>query len=314
MTSEFEEQIQEAAKTLFIGAAPERSDALDELWSGNNLKFTLLSNLVSVRADGQLIEEKFIIRGGTYREVQFNHRAMRAFWVASFAAWEGMSVYLCSLGMRRVEEQNLDRFRDLLYAVHSIIDERDPTIIPLPQGVPNPGQFTQDPETRAPGELAVFAVAWALLHEIRHIKHQREGTSTTYSPAEEQRQEEFFCDEFAVKYLLGNIKTYSDCYNESQLRVTRKRRIGLHFALFALTVLAYELPQKWGESGSHPSIQSRIDKMWDLIQDGEFDLAALYSLASFRSLQLVWPDAPCPNLSIRKIIYGILLHIKRRFT
>src|SRR5437588_9326728 len=85
---------------------------------------------------------------------------------------------------------------------------------PLPVGVPEPGVLPDvaiSAEARAAAELAIFAVGWVFLHEIRHLKHQQEGTAVPPDgePAKQQAQEAS-CDEFATRFILSDVVPRTD--------------------------------------------------------------------------------------------------------
>src|SRR4029077_465418 len=94
--------------------------------------------------------------------------------------------------------------------VADILDASDPYSVPLPFDIPQPGVFVSagaDPQNRAAGELAVFAVGWALLHEVHHIQHGQDhasapSTSTPETGQESRHDEELFCDRFATEFIL----------------------------------------------------------------------------------------------------------------
>jgi len=123
-------EVQVAAQRLFEGVVPERAADLKELWQKYQPKFHLLAD---AGPDGL-----FVMAGGRYRDVAFNHRALRAFWLASFFAWEG---YL------RVHEQvttgaaSFDRFDDMLEVFHRMLTENEPLSVALPTGVSEPGYY-----------------------------------------------------------------------------------------------------------------------------------------------------------------------------
>lgn len=251
-----DEHVQTAVRSLFEGVAPEKNAELKRLWIKYSPRFNVLEN---VTGDG-----RFIMDAGAYRDVRFNYRALRAFWVASFIAWEGyraVSEYL------REGNMNFDTLSEMLQCFQRILDHDDPVAVPLPHGVVEPGVLpdaTSFPEQRAPAELAIFAVGWALLHEIRHIKHQQKGTAA--SPDDEpakKREEESSCDDFATRFLLSEVGAYAASQGVEPTLVRQKREISIYFALFALTLLAKD---RWGASDSHPAIQARIHaacKLWD---------------------------------------------------
>jgi hypothetical protein len=71
-----DEAVQDAARELFLGVAPERHAELQALWWRYGPSFELLSDS---GPDG-------FLEAGLFKFVRFNHRAMRAFWLASFIA------------------------------------------------------------------------------------------------------------------------------------------------------------------------------------------------------------------------------------
>lgn len=276
-----ESDIQLAVKQLFIGVAPERSDELSKLWDEYQLRFNLLPE------DGR--DGKFVMDAGAYRDVRFNHRALRAFWVSVFAAWEG---YRVALG----DAIDSSRFRSLLDAVHEILETEDPCEVQLPDGIPAPGVFVEarlDSQARAAAELAVFSAGWALLHEVRHIQHQQAGTSAEIDGAlESKHAEEVSCDEFAIRFILERSGDYATQHSVSKELVDQKRQAGVHLALFALTVIARN---HWAATKDHPSIQTRIDEVWRGIRRcGMNSEAALIARLAFHSLTEVYVEAPRP--------------------
>ena len=193
-----DDEIQLAARCLFEGVVPERSAELIALWEQYQPKFHLRSDAGVVMA------------GGLYRDVEFNHRALRAFWLAAFIAWEGY--------MRVHEEMtngsaDFDRFDDMVDIFSRILDEEDPSSVLLPQGVSEPGHYPdakQYPQEKAAADLATFATGWAFLHEIRHIKHQQDGTgAASGDPAKKFHEEEFSCDEYATTFILDGVDQYA---------------------------------------------------------------------------------------------------------
>ena len=71
--------VQEAVHSILCGSAPERNCELQQLWKLLNPQFQLWQD-----NDGK--EARFVMDAGAYRYVRFNHRAVRAFWLASYVA------------------------------------------------------------------------------------------------------------------------------------------------------------------------------------------------------------------------------------
>lgn len=250
-----------------------------QIWTQYQPRFNLLPD--------QGVDGLFVMDAGAYREVRFNHRALRAFWVASFAAWE--SYRTCAEG-----DAELTRLHCLLDSVSTILTSNDPVTVQLPPGVPEPGLFVDpadDLQARAAGELAVFATAWALLHEIRHIQLQQEGDlSLEDANSKSIHVEELACDSFATAFILDRIEQYSKSQDVSEILVAQKRQAGIFFALYAITVIGRG---RWGKSAEHPSIQDRIKSVWNRIASQNLNrTAALLGAGAFWSLNQVWNGSP----------------------
>ena len=211
-----DDEVQRAVMSQFLGIVPERGKELEQLWSDNNLLFSLL-------ADGNEIR----MEGGLYRHVRFNHRTLRVLWVASFAAWEAYRALVIAIESGRTPA--FTRLNELLDCAVSIRDSATPINVPLPQGIPEPGSFVDGatfPELRAASELAVFVSGWAMLHEVRHVLHQREGTSTSEDDEpSKRREEELSCDAFATKFIMDKIDQYASTTGQNFASVVLKRKI-----------------------------------------------------------------------------------------
>ena len=274
---------------LFLGVAPEREEELQKLLN----QYSVVAHVVADDADGNLP----VMDAGAYVIVRFNHRILRAIWLLSFSAWEG---YIAT----HVEAQPLDatealrRFKSTLDTAMQVCAAENPDSIPFPKGIPQPGileDHQPDSYARVAAEIAIFAAGWALLHETRHLMHQQEGTSGV-GTAEERHKEELSCDEFATRFLLEKVDEYAVSHGESKELVTMKRQIGIHFAMYALAVIGRD---NWGESSTHPAIQSRIDQALSIMEEEGFSKgAAIIACASFAALRREFPNAPAPLESI----------------
>jgi len=279
-----DDEIQLAARHLFEGVVPERSAELIALWKQYQPKFHLLSD------DGP--DGMFVMAAGRYRDVAFNHRALRAFWLAAFIAWEG---YLRVHEVATNGSADFDRFDDMVNLYARILAEEDPSSVPLPQGVSEPGHYTdakQSPQERAAAELATFATGWAFLHEIRHIKHQQEGTGAAPDdPVEKHHEEELSCDEYATTFILDGVDQYAQTENVDSEKVRQKRELGIYFAQFAMTLIGAGY---WDASDTHPAMQKRIDATIKLMGGSGTRMSDAVAHAAFAALWRKWPDAPGP--------------------
>jgi hypothetical protein len=276
-----DENVQTAVGALFEGVVPEKNAELRELWQKYSPRFNILQD---VTRDG-----RFILDAGAYTQVRVNPRALRAFWLASFIAWEGYRAVAEYLVRGMFDSGTLNAMVETLERI--LVDD-DPGSVPLPNGVPEPGilpDVATDTPGRAAAELAIFAVGWAFLHEIGHLRHQQDGTAVP-SDAEpaKRRAEETSCDEFATKFILSGVDSYAKSKGVASNLVRQKREIGIYFALFALTLIARG---NWGESNSHPSVQERISAASEIMgQDNDISVAV--AATSFAALRTIWPGAP----------------------
>ncbi len=211
-------EIQKAARALFEGITPERRAELSELWTRYEPRFSLRSDSGS---DGL-----FVLEGGRYRDVWFNHRAMRAFWLASYVAWEG---YARIHDLATTETGNFEHFNQMVDVLFEMLKADDPSGVKLPDGVPEPGIYpvvTDNPSARAAAELATFATGWAFLHEIRHLQHQQEGTGAAHdAECIVKHEEELSCDEFATHFILERADEFARLHSVNADLVVQSRHL-----------------------------------------------------------------------------------------
>lgn len=279
-------EVQEAAHRLFEGVVPERAEDLKALWAQYQPRFNLLTEAGP--------EGLFVMGAGSYREVVFNHRALRAFWLASFIGWEGyLKVHEVATG----SEADFDRFNEMIDVFWKMLTVEDLSDVEMPEGVSEPGAYPDRekyPQERAAAELATFATGWAFLHEIRHLKHQQDGTSAAPdAPAEEQHKEELSCDEYATTFILDYVDQYAMEQAVDADKVRQKRELGVYFAMFAMTLIG---AGRWNASESHPAMQARIDAAIQQMGGSGTSMSDAIAHAAFAGLWLRWPDAPGPFL------------------
>ena len=276
-------------RDLFLGIAPERGEKLEEYWKHYGPQFDI--------ADDDGPSGKIVMEAGCYALVRFNHRTMRLFWLSGFLLWEAFQ----TLHRFAVTgEMDTARFQELLYCFQETQEADNVDAVRWPEGIPPPGELVDhkfgDPG-RVGGEIAIFAVGWALLHEIRHLIHQQDGTSAQADNHESRIDEELSCDEFATRFLLEGAEEYSIGADEPLPVVSAKRQAGIYCAMFAITLLA---KPNWASSESHPAIQERIDATLNQLEFfGLAKTAALIAAAAYSILKLVYENAPDP---IRRIV------------
>jgi hypothetical protein len=220
---------------------------------------------------------------------------MRAFWLASFIAWEGYRAIADSASDDAID---LGTFSGMIGVFDQVLTAPDLNTVVFPLTVPEPGVYPDaesHPEERATAELATFATGWAFLHEIRHLQHQQDGTSAGMGASKAQcHAEEFSCDGFATDFLLSSIDRYAFRENVPAALVRQKREMGVYFALFTMTLISRE---KWAESESHPPIQERIDRAVQQLRTSRGDgprVSDVVAHGAFAALWMQYPAAPGP--------------------
>lgn len=157
--------------------------------------------------------------------------------------------------------------------------------------IPEMGELcTDNIENKAASELAHIALAWALLHEIQHIKLQRKGTASDLNDQQGCHNEEFICDKFAFDYLISEISNYANCEpGTDEYRIILKRELGIMFALFSMIVSNKD---NWNETKTHPKLQDRLSRIEQCLSTEE---AKHISKNMFLVLQgnNGWSSCPC---------------------
>jgi hypothetical protein len=123
-----DDSVQTAVRNLFMGSAPERKDDLAAIWQELEPIFQITPDF----HEG----DRIIMDAGAYRYVRFNHRVLRAFWIAAHAAWEA---YRTVAEAASLEAIDLARFKELVSAFESTIASKEPQLEALPPGVAEPG-------------------------------------------------------------------------------------------------------------------------------------------------------------------------------
>jgi hypothetical protein len=217
---------------------------------------------------------------------------MRAFWLASFIAWEG---YRAVANSNDIANLDLSRFRDMMGVFEGMIASESPEGIDLPPDIPEPGVYPPKelaPEARAAAEIATIATGWAFLHEIRHLQHQQEATGApVVASSEERHMEELSCDTFATVFILDRANEFAATEGVPAEKVRFKRELGIYVALFAMTLIGARV---WQTSESHPAMQTRIDRTIQVMGTDGKRVSDIIAHAAFAALWRLYPDAPGP--------------------
>ena len=262
---------------------PERKNDLERLWRKYTPTFNILTEIVA--------RKKVLMQSGAFNIVEFGGYAQRAFWLGPFIAWEAHR----PLGLiARVKKPRFDRVDHLYRAFCKIRAVDDPRSIAMPEGVPEPECFAYlKGDQKLIADVAAFAIGWALLHEVGHLKYKHEGTASSEGDSNEKRhREELLCDSFATSYILERAGEFAHAENLPPNKVRRKREMGIYAALF---VLALDQAGSWEESESHPALQTRIDATVELIGGSGRSASDTMARNAFGALRDKWPHAPGPS-------------------
>lgn len=276
--------LRDTVHDMLLGVTPERAAELQHYWYDFGLQIQILED------DGP--DGPIVLDAGGFVVIRFNHRLMRLFWLGSFAMWEGFVAYQ---RYERSQVTNVTRFREILDCFEATRIAVDVDAVPWPANLPPPGELVDhvagDPG-RVVGELAIFAVGWAVLHEVQHLIHQQAGTGAVSGDVEAARREEHSCDAFATAFLLERIGELAAATGQSAALIADKRQMGIYCALFAMTLLSRP---NWGPGEEHPALQQRIDAVAAVMDaHGTSKVAAIIGVSAFASLQLAYSDPPNP--------------------
>lgn len=281
----------EAVRDMLLAVTPERAAELSAYWEELDLRVKILDD------DGP--DGPIVLDAGSFVFIRFNHRIMRLFWLGSFAMWEGYCAYH---HFTSTNEENLGRFREILDCFEATRVAADVDQVPWPAGIPQPGELVDHVPgnpARVGGELAIFGVSWAVLHEIQHLIHAQEGTSAAWDDCEACCKEELSCDSFATSFLIEKVAQCAIEADQSESLVSGKRQLGIYGAVFSMTLLSRA---NWGPGVRHPAMQERIDAIVErLSHHGLSKVASILAISAFISLQLAHPDAPDPLRAVSEV-------------
>lgn len=205
------------------------------------------------------------------RRVEFDNKTMTWLWLLGFAGWSAFRLHGPHLLWREMTGAALDgqlraidpTFGDaegilgaLRYAVHDFRElatfDEDSF---WPAGIPRPQADKDgfDIEQQAAFDLLMVAIAYMLLHEVRHVMFNVTGDRPL------EPEEELVCDAFASEFLLQGVDDYVAASGELIDDVLAKRQAGIALGGYAL----YELTPKGGRGGTenYPPIADRLDAL-----------------------------------------------------
>jgi Peptidase U49 len=245
-------------QTLLDATAPERWAKLRKLWEEYKFNFRLAHD-----------QARFTLETSPSMIIA-TRQTLAQMWLLAYAAWRAIEAYSgvllllrlnglpfnwAEVGQLHGQSQADSRLAAALLKARELGCLEQLEHFTWPEGIPTPDQKTfGSVEDRAAHDLALFARAFAVLHEMKHFMYEQKPVKR---PSEQD--EHVICDEFAADFLVGRIDEYAPGHNWSPADVLRKRAIGM--AVSAFLLLERTPSDRWCGSESHPSLTSRLRRI-----------------------------------------------------
>lgn len=246
---------------LLRGAVPERADEVSRLWVDRG-------HGVEIVPSG-----KGLKMSATDKRIRFDLKTIDFFWLMGFCFWRSMAVYGPALEIASHGTVTLDlalaideeraiyeaEFKHRVAVGQALIAAQRTDDIDWPEGTPLPTNDRDglpDVEDKSANDLVGLALAFALLHELRHVMFRADDGDDMPGP-----EEEMACDTWARAFMTDKLAGYASSQNLPFAKVRQKRAMGT--ALAAAIVHAMTAPhERWGGS-DYPPISERITAMMD---------------------------------------------------
>lgn len=244
---------------LLRGAVPERADDISRLW----------------REHGHTVEVAPSTKGVTMNanatRIRFDTKTIDLFWLYGFSAWHAIEVYAPALDLATLTGMPLGQalaidvacgqlefdYRQRIARAQSLIGAERTTDIDWPADVPLPTADREglgNAQHMAAFDLVALALAFALLHEFRHVMYFADGGAPSTLP-----EEEIACDTWARDYMTSGLAAYAAGHGHSYAQVHQKRAMGI--ALAAVIVHAMTPTHAHWGNRQYPPIADRLTAM-----------------------------------------------------
>lgn len=244
---------------LLRGAVPERADDISSLWSqyGHGVEVAPSAKGVTMNAD--------------YKRIQFDTKTIDLFWLLGFSAWRAIEVYSPALvvatwtGMPVDQALKIDAergqyefdYKQRISTAQSLIAAEQTTQISWPADIPQPTSDRDslgDVQHKTMFDLVALALAFALLHEFRHVVYGADKSAPSTLP-----EEEIGCDNWAREYMTSGVAAYANYHGHDYIQVQQKRAMGI--ALAAVIIHAMTATHAHWGNRQYPPIAERLTAM-----------------------------------------------------
>lgn len=244
---------------LLRGAVPERAGDISALWSqyGHAVEVAESTRGVTMNADAT--------------RIQFDTKTIDFYWLLGFSAWRAIEAYSPALvlatatGMPLDQALNVDTkrgqyefdYRQRITNAQSLITAEQTTDLSWPADVPEPTANREglgDVQERAAFDLVALALAFALLHEFRHVMFCADNSAPPTLP-----EEEIACDTWARDFMTSGLAAYAKAHGHNFAQVQQKRAMGTALAAVIIHAMT-PTHAHWGNR-QYPPIVERLNAM-----------------------------------------------------
>ena len=244
---------------LLRGAVPEQANWLCAIWVEH----------------GHEVEVPPSSRGATMnstsKRIRFDTKTIDFFWLTGFVLWRAVALYspavFCATRMNLTIDQvlasDLERpqleldHKQRMSAIVALLEANETEEIAWPHDIPRPTAHRdslEGCEEKATFDLVLFALTFAILHELRHVMFRKAGDGPT-----DDSVEEMLCDTWARDVMTGKIGNFSRQTENTFAEVAQKRASGIALAAFIVHTMTAP-SARWGTE-EYPPIADRLIAM-----------------------------------------------------
>lgn len=248
-------------ENLILGAAPECASRLREIWEKHNPQFVVVPDSPGITLKARDYDKRII----------YDLKTLRLFSLLGQAAWRAFVCHCPSVLTSSWTGHPIDAemmwndegfpgaeaaFENLLAVAQTATEAQSTNDVIWPNDYID---LTADPATlnteqRAIRDLSLIALAYAFLHEIRHVMFRHPDEAKIDDAAEE-----LACDAFARDFLLDHVSAYVAKSGEPINSVLAKRASAVSLGAFAV----YELtaPEQRRGTSEYPPFADRFQTL-----------------------------------------------------
>ncbi|WP_186207459.1 phage exclusion protein Lit family protein [Burkholderia gladioli] len=244
---------------LLRGAVPERADEISALWRQYGHAVEIAPNT------------KGITMNANATRIKFDTKTIDFVWLLGFSAWRAIEVYSPALvttlltGMPLDQALNIDAergqfefdYKQRIASAQSLITAERIADITWPADVPQPTADRGglgDSQKKVAFDLVGLALAFAFLHEFRHVMYCADNSAPSTLP-----EEEIACDVWARDFMMSGLAAYAKEHGHNYDQVQQKRALGIAFAAVIIHAMT-PAHAHWGNR-QYPPIVERLTAM-----------------------------------------------------